>query len=137
MKFKIAHIIENLEALKEEKKGFVSENELLKTAVIKVNTIDDKINLLKTLHQERGEGEYCIYELESILRSYDNVGISRQTIYRWIKDGIITAYYHKEGSTYDKENEILYHHKKNASYINTVELLEALERIKAIQEAVD
>ena len=136
MKFKIDRIIEHLEALK-EKQDFVTENELLNAAIVKVNTIDNIICMLKTLHERSGEGEYCISELENILSSYDNVGISRQTIYRWIRDGIITTYYHKEGSAYDKENKTLYHHKKNASYINTVELLEALERIKAIQDAAN
>ena len=93
--------------------------------------------MLKILHEKYREREYNISELVSISKKCSKCGISRQTIYRWIEDGIITPYYHKESSFYDKDKgyRVYYNYKKNAAYINIVELLEALERIRAIEKA--
>jgi hypothetical protein len=104
-----------------------------------LHNIDQLIEIIENLNNSTTRHKYNAYELESILygnhKSQKEKGkhlyggvISRQTIKRWIKKGIIPQHDNDDNSKDD--NEEYFEVYKNRTYIDTIELLDTLKRIR-------
>ena len=69
--------------MQESEKELLTENELLVLATPYINSIEQVIESVKNTIDKGYSGEYSIHYLSRI------TAISRQTLYRWEKDGII------------------------------------------------
>ena len=72
-----------LKRLQETDKELLTETELLALATPYINSIEQVIASVKNAIDKGYSGEYSIHYLSGI------TAISRQTLYRWEKDGII------------------------------------------------
>ena len=76
------HLI--IKRLQEKESEFLTEEELLALATPYVNSIEQVIASVKRAIDKGHTGEYAINYVSGI------TAISRQTLYRWEKDGIIS-----------------------------------------------
>ena len=80
MLYQIESVIKRLQ---ESGKGLVTEKELLRLATPKINHIGQTVEMLQKAVQSGNAGSYSIGEAAG------HTGISRQTLYRWLHEGII------------------------------------------------
>ena len=94
MNYNIDSVIKRLQEAQRKGKDIISENELIRIATPRINSIDEQIRLIdrgmidKAVRRER----LLLLNRISFTEAENATGIPRRTFYRWEKEGVLRCY---------------------------------------------
>ena len=95
MNYNIESVIKRLQNAQKEGKGLINESELISLSTPQINNIDETMGCIdKGIANNTSVyvGYGSTKDYVTLSKAADLTGISRQTLNRWEKDGIITTY---------------------------------------------